>query len=108
LAGSGQAAARIEQGESNRLAQAGEGCEWRKPKNPSYPFFPGRWGLIGNAVPVQLGAAIGRSLLDSIRRGSNGNGFSEALELALDKAVQRLRSTAKNKRGKNDPQRTLF
>jgi DNA (cytosine-5)-methyltransferase 1 len=63
---------------------------------------------IGTPVPVDLGAAIGRSLLESIRRGSNGNGFCDVLEMALQQAVKRLRSTARNKRGKSDREPTLF
>ena len=62
---------------------------------------------VGNAVPVHLGAAIGRTLLqggDELDR----NGPGEHLEVALEKAVRRLRSTARNKRGKDDKQATLF
>ncbi len=63
---------------------------------------------IGNAVPVHLGAVIGHTLLQS---GTGVHGRSspdEHLEAALEKAVIRLRSSARNKRGKDDRQPTLF
>jgi len=63
---------------------------------------------IGNAVPVHLGALIGRTLLQKGTDQPGGNGCCEYLEVALERAVKRLRSTARNKRGKDDQQRTLF
>ena len=63
---------------------------------------------VGNSVPVQLGFAIGRTLLDPLARRVDGL-RSEDVDLALDKAVKRLRGTARNKRlkkGSSHP--TLF
>jgi DNA (cytosine-5)-methyltransferase 1 len=63
---------------------------------------------VGNAVPVLLGAVIGRTLLQSDTDGPGRNDPCEYLELALEKAVKRLRSTARNKRGKGNQQPSLF
>jgi DNA (cytosine-5)-methyltransferase 1 len=63
---------------------------------------------VGNAVPVHLGAVIGRTLLRSLT-GEPGPGRPcDRLEVALDQAVKRLRSTAQNKRENDDRQPTLF
>jgi DNA (cytosine-5)-methyltransferase 1 len=67
---------------------------------------------VGNAVPVQLGSAIGQAVLASVSgpdRQVTQNSFD--LDQALVAAVKRLRATAKNKRpGKNrrDNEPTLF
>jgi DNA (cytosine-5)-methyltransferase 1 len=63
---------------------------------------------VGNAVPVHLGAMIGRTLLRSLTGEPGRNGSCDHLEVALDKAVNRLRSTAHNKRGNDDRRPTLF
>ena len=63
---------------------------------------------VGNAVPVHLGIAIGRTLLQADAGDAGRNGLCEHLEVALDKAVKRLRSTARNKRGNDGKQPTLF
>ena len=63
---------------------------------------------IGNAVPIHLGALIGRTLLQSGTGERDRSGSSEHLEVALEEAVRRLRSSARNKRGKGDPQPVLF
>ena len=63
---------------------------------------------VGNAVPVHLGIVIGRTVLQYGTDESGRNGWREPLEVALEKAVKRLRSTARNKRGKDDQQPTLF
>jgi DNA (cytosine-5)-methyltransferase 1 len=63
---------------------------------------------VGNAVPVQLGNLIGRTLLHVNAMGPDPNGSSEHLEDAIEVAVKRLRSAARNKRKKNERQRTLF
>jgi DNA (cytosine-5)-methyltransferase 1 len=80
--------------------------------------FPDNWRLagamnrqymqVGNAVPVHLGAAIGRTMLDGLTGEPSPNGPGDRLESALDEAVRRLRSTARNKRGNDDRQPTLF
>lgn len=62
---------------------------------------------VGNAVPVHLGVAIGRTLLQRTDEAGR-DGACEHLEWALEKAISRLRSTARNKRGKDDRQATLF
>jgi DNA (cytosine-5)-methyltransferase 1 len=63
---------------------------------------------VGNAVPVQLGSAIGRAVLAATsRRKPEQNLFD--LEHALGTAVKRLRASARNKRPKKkDYQPTLF
>jgi DNA (cytosine-5)-methyltransferase 1 len=63
---------------------------------------------VGNAVPVHLGAVIGRTLLQHRKEDKGLNGWCEHLEVALEKAVKRLRSSARNKRGRDDRQPTLF
>lgn len=63
---------------------------------------------VGNAVPIHLGAVIGRTFLRSLIGEPGRSGTCDHLEVALDKAVKRLRSTAQNKRGKDDRQPTLF
>lgn len=83
--------------------------------------FPDDWALsgamnrqyvqIGNAVPVPLGAAIGRAVLDAAHpRGGRAENECD-LEFALGLAVKRLRASARNKRpakAKSDRQRSLF
>jgi DNA (cytosine-5)-methyltransferase 1 len=79
--------------------------------------FPDDWSFagamnrqyvqVGNAVPVPLGAAIGRTVLESVA-DVHGSEKIVDLELALDKAVKRLRASARNKRGQDDRQPTLF
>jgi DNA (cytosine-5)-methyltransferase 1 len=63
---------------------------------------------IGNAVPVHLGTAVGHALLQDGNGEQGGNGFREHLDSAIDKAVRRLRSTARNKRGTDGRQPSLF
>lgn len=63
---------------------------------------------VGNAVPVQLGAVIGRTLINAGTAEPGAEGFYDHLEVALDKAVQRLRSSAQNKRGKYAQQLTFL
>lgn len=80
--------------------------------------FPDEWQFsgamnsqymqIGNAVPVQLGAMIGMTMLHGDTPQTSQTGTCEHLEIALVKAVQRLRASARNKRKKNDQQLTLF
>lgn len=63
---------------------------------------------VGNAVPVQLGVAIGKAILAATsRRKPDQNAFD--LEHALNMAVKRLRASARNKRPKKKgDQPTLF
>ena len=63
---------------------------------------------VGNAVPVQLGALIGRILINAGTAEPGSDGFYDHLEVALERAVQRLRSSAQNKRGKYDQQLTFL
>ena len=63
---------------------------------------------VGNAVPVHLGAVIGRAISRNCSCEAARDGFSAHLEIALDKAVERLRSSARNKRGKDEQHPTLF
>jgi DNA (cytosine-5)-methyltransferase 1 len=79
---------------------------------PDYWTFAGamnrQYLQVGNAVPVHLGAMIGRALMDSLAAGPEPIGSQEDLEVALHKAVARLRASARNKRGEDDRQPTLF
>ncbi len=53
---------------------------------------------VGNAVPVQLGAAIGKAVLSEVEETSlNRNTFDMEMSLAL--AIKRLKASARNKRG---------
>jgi hypothetical protein len=62
-----------------------------------------QYSQVGNAVPVHLGIAIGRTLLGAT--ASDGSGLShDHFEGALDQAIKRLRSAARNKRGHDDRQ----
>lgn len=77
--------------------------------------FPDDWAFcgsmnrqylqIGNAVPVQLGAAIGRAVLDVVDGPKLAKSEFDH-EQALDIAVKRLRATARNKRPKTDKRRS--
>jgi DNA (cytosine-5)-methyltransferase 1 len=84
--------------------------------------FPDHWRFsgsmnrqylqVGNAVPVPLGAAIGRTIIASIE-GSDLTSSQGPLDLeqSLSMAVNKLRSSARNKRpgkGHRDNQPTLF
>lgn len=79
--------------------------------------FPDEWRFagamnrqymqVGNAVPVHLGGAIGRTLLQSSTGEPDRNSSCDSLEVALDKAVQRLRFAARNKRGNDALQPVL-
>lgn len=81
--------------------------------------FPDDWKLtgsmnkqyaqIGNAVPVQLGAAIGLAILNSVSKKSPALPPRQFdLELAIMSAVKRLRASARNKRVTDDSQLVLF
>jgi DNA (cytosine-5)-methyltransferase 1 len=63
---------------------------------------------VGNAVPVHLGEAIGRAIL----REHNATDQSDAplvdIDLEVMAAIQRLRASARNKRGTNISQTLLF
>ncbi|HUY36039.1 MAG TPA: DNA cytosine methyltransferase [Pirellulales bacterium] len=61
---------------------------------------------VGNAVPVHLGIAIGRTLLE--KGSSEPSNREDDLDLALEKAIARLRASARNKRGKKIQQPSLF
>lgn len=66
---------------------------------------------VGNAVPVPLGAAIGRAVLDAAHPRDRSEQDECDLELALELAVKRLRASARNKRPAKaviDRQRSLF
>lgn len=63
---------------------------------------------IGNAVPVQLGAAIGAALITHEHEGRrNGVDSVPDVEMLLASATARLRATARNKRG-DDPSQLLL
>jgi DNA (cytosine-5)-methyltransferase 1 len=62
---------------------------------------------VGNAVPVQLGVAIGKAILAAINCPRPEQNVFD-LEHALNMAVKRLRASARNKRSKKDDQPTLF
>lgn len=71
--------------------------------------FPDEWQFsgamssqylqIGNAVPVHLGAAVGRAILAHLNGES---GRSEDWDVQLDRAVHTLRASARNKRSQSD------
>jgi DNA (cytosine-5)-methyltransferase 1 len=61
---------------------------------------------VGNAVPVPLGAAIGRALLETAGEKPTLGAFD--LDRALLISIKRLRAAARNKRSKKDEQPTLF
>lgn len=80
--------------------------------------FPDGWNFcgsmnrqylqVGNAVPVPLGAAIGKAIV-SATDGPKPLQDAFDLEHALDMAVARLRASARNKRPKmKNDQKTLF
>lgn len=56
---------------------------------------------IGNAVPVQLGKAIGDSFHRNKASNSEPKNWSADLDAMLEKAVKRLRASARNKRRPN-------
>ncbi|MCO6459274.1 MAG: DNA cytosine methyltransferase [Pirellulaceae bacterium] len=63
---------------------------------------------IGNAVPVQLGTAIGKAIL-AATDGSKPDQNAFDLEYAINMAVKRLRASARNKRPRRkDDQPSLF
>ena len=63
---------------------------------------------VGNAVPVQLGTVIGQTLLQVNANALDHDGSVEQLEGAIEVAAKRLRTSARNKRKKNDRQHMLF
>ena len=70
-----------------------------------------RYQQVGNAVPVQLGQAIGRAMLEHHRtsRKRRPAQTERDLELLLRAAVQRLRASARNKRSrKSEPSLFAF
>jgi len=79
--------------------------------------FPDNWELcgsmnrqymqVGNAVPVQLGAAVGQAIL-SAEMGMKPDQYAFDLDYALNAAIKRLKAAARNKRRKKDDQPTLF
>ncbi len=80
--------------------------------------FPDEWQFsgsmsdqylqIGNAVPVSLGEAIGRTILEHSTSPSRSNSVDhDDFDILLNSAVQRLRATARNKRGRSDGQLLL-
>ena len=110
-------------GRSNRKASAVCHPDFTRPlsvrESARIQGFPDAWHFtgamnrqyvqVGNAVPV----ALGRAIADAISAGAGGARSSEQnhfdLEVALMRAVQRLRATARNKRTKNlEPAPTLF
>lgn len=81
--------------------------------------FPDEWQFhgsmssqymqVGNAVPVDLGAAIGIAIARHDRgRTKSGIATVTDFEQLLFTATERLRSTARNKRGRNPRQKLLF
>ena len=63
---------------------------------------------VGNAVPVQLGTAIARVILAlAASKTDPGVPRGHDVELLLNKAVMRLRATARNKRKATDGQLLL-
>jgi DNA (cytosine-5)-methyltransferase 1 len=64
---------------------------------------------IGNAVPIHLGTAVGMALVEHEQaRSVDGVGFVNDVESLLAKAADRLRGTARNKRGSNPKQWLLL
>ncbi|HQU41620.1 MAG TPA: DNA cytosine methyltransferase [Pirellulales bacterium] len=59
-----------------------------------------QYGQVGNAVPVPLGAAIGREVLEAAHAGTQPGQNETDLEHALLLAVRRLRASARNHRPK--------
>ncbi len=81
--------------------------------------FPDQWELagamnqqyqqIGNAVPTQLGKALGMKVLDTLAEGRIKHELTKAeLSLLTESAVRKLRSYARNSQKKNPSQGTLF
>jgi DNA (cytosine-5)-methyltransferase 1 len=78
--------------------------------------FPDAWDFlgsmnrqylqVGNAVPTQLGAAIGQALCAALDGGKKPEQNSFDLEQALILSLRRLRSSARNKKCRNDRQPT--
>lgn len=79
--------------------------------------FPDDWAFcgsmnrqylqVGNAVPVELGAAIGRAILSAAEEGKpNQDSFDLERELAV--AIGRLRASARNKQSNKGQHPSLF
>jgi DNA (cytosine-5)-methyltransferase 1 len=74
--------------------------------------FPGDWHVagsmsdqyqqIGNAVPVALGTAVGRAILslDYVQKPARA---AASIDLLLEKAIRRLRQSARNKVSRRKP-----
>lgn len=81
--------------------------------------FPDQWAFfgsmssqymqVGNAVPVYLGAAVGATLAKHVaKRPRQGIADTADVERLLSIATDRLRATARNKRGSNKRQGLLW
>ncbi len=112
-------------GRANRKASAICHPEFTRPLSAKecarLQGFPDSWwfagGLsqqymqIGNAVPVELGNAIGKSILEASAGGfqlTDGPKPPNSVELMLDKAMTRLRASARNKKSRHPMQKPLF
>ncbi len=60
-----------------------------------------RYMQIGNAVPVNLGAAMGRAILSHGRKRSLRNGWQPSIDKMIAAAVARLRASARNKESRS-------
>lgn len=63
---------------------------------------------VGNAVPVNLGAAVGGALVEHLANPYRGSTKGSDVERLLALATDRLRATARNKRGTSDKQGSLW
>ncbi|MGQ0556891.1 MAG: DNA cytosine methyltransferase [Nitrospiraceae bacterium] len=80
--------------------------------------FPDQWRFtgsmssqymqVGNAVPVHLGAAVGVALAKHLANPERGSEKGFDVERLLAVAIDRLRATARNKRGASNEQASLW
>lgn len=80
--------------------------------------FPDDWAFagsmhdayqqIGNAVPVKLGEAVGRAVLEALRGGAAQASEAPDVAYMLDEATRRLRAAARNNGRKRVPSISLF
>lgn len=74
-----------------------------------YGSMSSQYMQVGNAVPVPLGTAVGTALAKHLaNRSQRGLSETTSIERLLSIATDRLRGTARNKRGNNNGQGLLW